>query len=120
MLQFGILDEDFPVGTKNKTAALVTGESVRDAAHGHYLWHAGSRTLAGGILVFSGEHVRLPDTPSGTEQAAWISALDDMAALPAVGALTAWVMVPVSPTAHTVTRYQDAGLVRIRRRAGRG
>jgi glyoxylase-like metal-dependent hydrolase (beta-lactamase superfamily II) len=47
----------------------------------HYLWQAESRALLGGVLLFQQEHVWVADTPTPDDRAAWISLLDEMAAL---------------------------------------
>ncbi|MCI9857039.1 MBL fold metallo-hydrolase [Microbacterium proteolyticum] len=51
----------------------------------HYLWHAESRTVLGGVLVFQQEHVWTADTATPELRTAWITALDEMKSLdPAV------------------------------------
>jgi len=47
----------------------------------HYLWQADSRALLGGVLLFQQEHVWVADTPTPGDRAAWITLLDEMAAL---------------------------------------
>jgi len=47
----------------------------------HYLWHAASGTILGGVLVFSNEHVWTADTPAADQVAAWTALLDEMRAL---------------------------------------
>ncbi|MEU1476709.1 MBL fold metallo-hydrolase [Streptomyces sp. NPDC001668] len=47
----------------------------------HYLWQAEHRALLGGVLLFQQEHVWVADTPTPADRAAWITLLDDMAAL---------------------------------------
>lgn len=47
----------------------------------HYLWQADQRAVVGGVLTFADEHVWVADTPSPEQRAAWISVLDEMAAL---------------------------------------
>ncbi|SFR28056.1 Glyoxylase, beta-lactamase superfamily II [Lentzea waywayandensis] len=46
-----------------------------------YLWHAESRSVLGGVLLFQQEHVWVADTPTQQERAASIALLDEMAAL---------------------------------------
>lgn len=50
-------------------------------ANRHYLWHAQTRTIVGGVLVFSHEHVWTADTQTPEQRAAWIAVLDDMLGL---------------------------------------
>ncbi|GAQ52922.1 MBL fold metallo-hydrolase [Streptomyces acidiscabies] len=47
----------------------------------HYLWQAEHKAIVGGVLLFQGEHVWVADTPTPDDRAAWIKALDEMAAL---------------------------------------
>jgi glyoxylase-like metal-dependent hydrolase (beta-lactamase superfamily II) len=54
-------------------------------AHRPYVWIPSIKTLAGNLGVFGNLHVWTADTPTAAERAAWVAALDDMAALkPAV------------------------------------
>ena len=46
-----------------------------------YLWQAEHRAILGGVLVFAREHVWVADTPTAEDRAAWISLLEEMAAL---------------------------------------
>ncbi|MEU2779977.1 MBL fold metallo-hydrolase [Streptomyces sp. NPDC007162] len=47
----------------------------------HYLWQAEHRALLGGVLLFQQEHVWVADTPTPDDRAAWVTLLDEMAAL---------------------------------------
>ncbi|MDX2937913.1 MBL fold metallo-hydrolase [Streptomyces ipomoeae] len=47
----------------------------------HYLWQAEHRALLGGVLLFQQEHVWVADTATPASRAAWITLLDEMAAL---------------------------------------
>ena len=47
----------------------------------HYLWQAEHRALLGGVLLFQQEHVWVGDTPTPDARAAWVTLLDEMAAL---------------------------------------
>jgi glyoxylase-like metal-dependent hydrolase (beta-lactamase superfamily II) len=47
----------------------------------HYLWQAGHRAVLGGVLLFQHEHVWTADTAGPEQRAAWITQLDEIAAL---------------------------------------
>jgi glyoxylase-like metal-dependent hydrolase (beta-lactamase superfamily II) len=47
----------------------------------HYLWQAEHRTVLGGVLVFSDEHVWTADTAKAEQRDAWVELLDEIAAL---------------------------------------
>ena len=47
----------------------------------HYLWQPAHRAILGGVLVFAREHVWVADTPKPEHRDAWITLLDEMAAL---------------------------------------
>ncbi|GAA1176238.1 glyoxylase-like metal-dependent hydrolase (beta-lactamase superfamily II) [Kitasatospora gansuensis] len=47
----------------------------------HYLWQADHRALLGGVLLFQREHVWVADTATPESRAAWVTLLDEMAAL---------------------------------------
>ncbi|NBN78719.1 MBL fold metallo-hydrolase [Microvirga tunisiensis] len=49
-------------------------------ANRRYLWVPSLDAVFGGVLVFSGIHVWMADTPTSAERQAWIAALDEMAA----------------------------------------
>jgi glyoxylase-like metal-dependent hydrolase (beta-lactamase superfamily II) len=47
----------------------------------HYLWQPEHHAILGGVLLFAREHVWVADTPKPGQRAAWITLLDEMAAL---------------------------------------
>ncbi|MFD9355073.1 MBL fold metallo-hydrolase [Streptomyces sp. NPDC060031] len=47
----------------------------------HYLWQAEHRAVVAGVLTFQQEHVWVADTATPEARAAWVRALDEMAAL---------------------------------------
>jgi glyoxylase-like metal-dependent hydrolase (beta-lactamase superfamily II) len=47
----------------------------------HYLWQAENRAVLGGVLLFQQEHVWTADTATPGKRAAWITLLDEIAAL---------------------------------------
>ena len=49
-------------------------------ANRRYLWVPSLEAVFGGVLVFSGIHVWMADTPTSQQRLAWIAALDEMAA----------------------------------------
>lgn len=54
---------------------------LRGGPDRHYLWQAEHRAILGGVLLFAHEHVWVADTPKPEQRAAWITLLDEMAAL---------------------------------------
>ncbi|MBS1166306.1 MAG: metallo-beta-lactamase [Proteobacteria bacterium] len=70
-----------------------------------YLWAPSLKAVFGGVLIFSGVHVWLADTPTREGRAAWIAALDEIAALkPAVvvpAHMVANAATDLSGVAHT-------------------
>jgi glyoxylase-like metal-dependent hydrolase (beta-lactamase superfamily II) len=54
---------------------------LRGGPDRHYLWQAENRAILGGVLLFQREHVWVADTPEPAQRAAWITLLDEMAAL---------------------------------------
>lgn len=54
---------------------------LRGGPDRHYLWQAEHRAVLGGVLLFQREHVWVADTPKPEQRAAWITLLDEMAAL---------------------------------------
>ncbi len=73
------------------TTLMVDGQTVELRgtqgllAHRPYVWIPSIKTLAGNLGVFGNLHVWTADTQTAAERAAWVAALDDMAALkPAV------------------------------------
>lgn len=70
----------------------------------HYLWHAESRTIVGGVLVFQQEHVWTADTATPELRSAWVSLLDEMKALdPAV--VVAGHRLPETPNDISAIEY---------------
>jgi glyoxylase-like metal-dependent hydrolase (beta-lactamase superfamily II) len=49
-------------------------------ANRRYLWVPSLRAVVGGVLVFSGVHVWVADTPTAAQRAAWVENLDALAA----------------------------------------
>jgi glyoxylase-like metal-dependent hydrolase (beta-lactamase superfamily II) len=47
----------------------------------HYLWQPEQRAILGGVLLFQQEHVWVADTPTADDRSAWVTLLDEMAAL---------------------------------------
>jgi glyoxylase-like metal-dependent hydrolase (beta-lactamase superfamily II) len=54
---------------------------LRGGPDRHYLWQPEHRAVLGGVLLFQQEHVWVADTATAEQRAAWIAALDEMAAL---------------------------------------
>lgn len=65
--------DGFPLEIRN------VGEALGDRAW--YVFDPDARALVGGVLLFEGLHVWTADTSSAEQRAAWIRALDDLAAL---------------------------------------
>lgn len=75
-----------------------------------YLWVPALNAVFGGVLVFSGVHVWTADTASAPLRAAWVKALDAMAARqPAV--VVAGHMVPDAPTSAAAIAYTRSYLL---------
>ena len=70
-----------------------------------YLWAPSLKAVFGGVLIFSGVHVWMADTQAKEQRAAWIAALDEIAARqPAVvvpGHMVADAATDLSGVAHT-------------------
>jgi glyoxylase-like metal-dependent hydrolase (beta-lactamase superfamily II) len=67
------------------SALSVDGDTVEiiktpGLALGEYLWATSAKAVFGGVLVYSGLHVWTADTPEPAQRAAWICALQGMAA----------------------------------------
>ena len=79
-------------------------------AHRPYVWIPSIKTLAGNLGVFGNLHVWTADTPTAAERAAWVAALDDMAALrPAVvvpGHMASGTALDVQSITHTKVYLQ--------------
>lgn len=75
-----------------------------------YLWVPALSAVFGGVLVFSGVHVWTADTASAPLRAAWVQALDAMAARePAV--VVAGHMVPDAPASAAAIAYTRSYLL---------
>lgn len=69
-----------------------------------YLWVPSLKAVFGGVLTFSGLHVWTADTPTPAQRAAWVKALDEMAARqPSI--VVAGHMAPGSPTDASAIAY---------------
>jgi glyoxylase-like metal-dependent hydrolase (beta-lactamase superfamily II) len=79
--------------------------TVKGIANRRYLWSPSLKAVFGGVLVLSGVHVWTADTPTKEDRAAWIAALDEIAARqPAVvvpGHIVADAATDLSGVAHT-------------------
>lgn len=90
----------------------VDGETVeivaaQGLANRRYLWVPSLGAVFGGVMIFSGVHVWVADTPTKDERAAWIANLDRIAARkPAVivpGHMTPDAATDISAITHTKT-----------------
>jgi glyoxylase-like metal-dependent hydrolase (beta-lactamase superfamily II) len=79
-------------------------------AHRPYAWIPSLKAIVGNIGVFGGLHVWTADTQTAAERSAWVSQLDDMAALkPAVvvpGHMRAGIPLDASTLGYTRTYLQ--------------
>lgn len=98
--------------TFDGTSLTVDGETVEIVkaegfANRRYLWVPSLNAVFGGVMIFSGVHVWVADTPTKEERAAWIANLDKIAARkPAVvvaGHLTPESAMDLSAIEHTKT-----------------
>lgn len=69
----------------SETSLTLDGETIEIVPAGalanrRYLWVPALEAVFGGVLVFSGIHVWMADTPTSEQRQAWIAALDEMAA----------------------------------------
>lgn len=69
----------------SETSLTLDGETIEIVPAGalanrRYLWVPSLEAVFGGVLVFSGIHVWMADTPTSEQRQAWIAALDEMAA----------------------------------------
>jgi glyoxylase-like metal-dependent hydrolase (beta-lactamase superfamily II) len=79
-------------------------------ANRRYIWVPSLNAIFGGVLLFSGVHVWTADTPGAQARAAWVKALDAMAARkPAV--VVPGHMAPGAATDATAIRYTRDYLV---------
>lgn len=87
-----------------ETVEIVTTKGLDNR---RYLWVPSLQAVFGGVLIFSGVHVWTADTPTKEQRAAWIAALDEIAARkPAVvvaGHLVPEAATDLSGVAHTKT-----------------
>ena len=96
-------------------ALLVDGERIEivgidGLSNRRYLWVPALNAVFGGVLVFSGVHVWTADTASAQLRAAWVKALDGMAARqPAV--VVAGHMVPGAQTDAAAIAYTRSYLL---------
>jgi hypothetical protein len=85
-----------------ETVEIVKAEGF---ANRRYLWVPSLNAVFGGVMIFSGVHVWVADTPTKEERAAWIANLDRIAARnPAVvvaGHLTPESAMDLSAIEHT-------------------
>jgi glyoxylase-like metal-dependent hydrolase (beta-lactamase superfamily II) len=73
-------------------------------ANRRYLWVPSLKAVFGGVLTFSGLHVWTADTPTPAQRAAWVKALDEMAARqPSI--VVAGHMASGSPTDASAIAY---------------
>lgn len=79
--------------------------TVKGIDNRRYLWSPSLKAVFGGVLVFSGVHVWTADTQAKEQRAAWVAALDEIAARqPAVvvpGHMVADAATDLSAVAHT-------------------
>jgi len=77
---------------------------VSGLANRHYLWVPSLKAVFGGVLTFAGLHVWTADTATPEQRAAWVKALDEMAARQP-GIVVAGHMAPGSPTDASAIAY---------------
>ncbi|WP_449228034.1 MBL fold metallo-hydrolase [Azospirillum argentinense] len=75
-----VLPEVFDGPTLTVDGQRVEIVAADGLANRRYLWVPSLSAVVGGVLVFSGVHVWTADTPTAESRAAWIAALDRMAA----------------------------------------
>lgn len=85
-----------------ETIEIVTAKGLDNR---RYLWVPSLKAAFGGVLIFSGVHVWVADTPTKEQRAAWIAVLDEIAARqPAVvvpAHMVANAATDLSGVAHT-------------------
>ncbi|WP_423066116.1 MBL fold metallo-hydrolase [Devosia sp. CN2-171] len=85
-----------------ETVEIVAAEGL---ANRRYLWVPSLSAVFGGVMIFSGVHVWVADTPTKEQRTAWIANLDKIAARqPAVvvpGHMTADAAIGLSAIEHT-------------------
>jgi glyoxylase-like metal-dependent hydrolase (beta-lactamase superfamily II) len=77
---------------------------VSGLANRRYLWVPSLKAVFGGVLTFAGLHVWTADTATPEQRAAWVRALDEMAARQP-GIVVAGHMAPGSPTDASAIAY---------------
>jgi glyoxylase-like metal-dependent hydrolase (beta-lactamase superfamily II) len=77
---------------------------VGGLANRRYLWVPSLKAVFGGVLTFAGLHVWTADTATPEQRAAWVKALDEMAARQP-GIVVAGHMAPGSPTDASPIAY---------------
>lgn len=91
-----------------ETIDIVESEGFRK--RGRYLWVPALRAVFGGVLTFNQVHVWTADTPTPEERAAWVRALDALAARqPAI--VVAGHAAPDAPTDASAIAYTKAYLL---------
>jgi glyoxylase-like metal-dependent hydrolase (beta-lactamase superfamily II) len=86
--------DDPSLTVDGETVEVVKAEGL---ANRRYLWVPSLNAVFGGVMIFSGVHVWVADTPTKEERAAWIANLDEIAARkPAV--VVAGHLMPESAT----------------------
>jgi glyoxylase-like metal-dependent hydrolase (beta-lactamase superfamily II) len=85
-----------------ETVEIVDAEGL---ANRRYVWVPSLQAVFGGVMVFSGVHVWIADTPTKEQRAAWIANLDRIAARkPAIvvpGHMTPDARTDLSSVDHT-------------------
>lgn len=69
----------------DRSSLTIDGETIeivpaKDLTNRRYLWVPSLHAVFGGVLIFAGVHVWTADTQTKVQRAAWISALDQIAA----------------------------------------
>ncbi|NYZ16062.1 MBL fold metallo-hydrolase [Azospirillum sp. RWY-5-1] len=99
---FPTATEETVLSVDGQPVEIVTVPGMKDR---RYLWVPSLRAVFGGVLSFGGLHPWTADTPTPAERAAWVQALDGIAARdPAVvvpGHLRAGWPLDASAVAHT-------------------
>ena len=90
-----VLPESFDSPSLSVDGEAVEIVAAEGLANRRYLWVPSLNAVFGGVMIFSGVHVWVADTPTKKERAAWVANLDRIAARrPAVvvpGHLTAGI-----------------------------
>ena len=100
-----VLPEPFDSPSLSVDGEAVEIVAAEGLANRRYLWVPSLNAVFGGVMIFSGVHVWVADTPTKEERAAWVANLDRIAARrPAVvvpGHLTPESATDVSAIDHT-------------------